>query len=212
MCFFQVRIMHECIRGLIKKEDEESLECLCTLVTSIGKVLEESTARRQDPKNKNGPQQHEVVSLDIYFSQMQQIVDQKKTSSRIRCLLLDLIELRVNKWVPRRKVAGPKTIDQIHKDIQNDRNQQQLADLAYQGGGGPSKSLGGNYGRDRGGPQNDGRKKSSQRIDNDGWSQPVKTTVAKPQEKYDPRMNPFASSGSTQSPFIRDPFNRQKVR
>merc|ERR1719295_693631 len=150
-----VRIMHECIRGLIKKEDEESLECLCTLVTSIGKVLEESTTRRANDKKQ--PQQHEVVSLDIYFSQMQQIVDQKKTSSRIRCLLLDLIELRVNKWVPRRKVAGPKTIDQIHKDIQNDRNQQQLADLAYQGGGGPSKSLGGNYGRDRGGPQNDGR-------------------------------------------------------
>ena len=202
--------MHECIRGLLNKQDEESLECLCTLVSSIGKVLEENTAARNTAVQKqNGPRQAEVVNLDFYFNQMQSIVDQKNTSSRIRCLLLDLIELRVNKWVPRRKVAGPKTIDQIHKEIEKDRNQQQLADLAYQAGG-PSKSLGGNYGR--GGPQNDGRKKSSQRMDNDGWSiTPGKSSMAsKPQEKFDPRMNPFASG--TQNPFNRDPFNRQKVR
>ena len=32
------KIMHECIRKLLKETDEESMECLCRLVTTIGAV------------------------------------------------------------------------------------------------------------------------------------------------------------------------------
>ena len=32
------RIMHECIRKLLEQTDEESLECLCRLVTTVGQV------------------------------------------------------------------------------------------------------------------------------------------------------------------------------
>ena len=32
------KIMHECIRKLLQQTDEESLECLCRLVTTIGQV------------------------------------------------------------------------------------------------------------------------------------------------------------------------------
>ena len=32
------KIMHECIRKLLKQTDEESMECLCRLVTTIGAV------------------------------------------------------------------------------------------------------------------------------------------------------------------------------
>jgi len=201
-----VRIMHECIRGLLRKEDEESLECLCTLVSSIGKVLEESTAKQQNSR------QGEIVNLDIYFRQMKTIIDQKKTSTRVRCLLMDLIELRQNNWIPRRKVAGPKTIDQIHKDIQTEKNKEQLADLAYQAGG-PSKSLGGNYGRDnrdnRRGGQDDGRKKSSQRMDQDGWqSTPLKTGgKSMIGERFDHKNNPFLNRGP---PGGNNPFEQKK--
>ena len=34
------KIMHECIRKLLCHTDEESLECLCRLVTTIGQVRE----------------------------------------------------------------------------------------------------------------------------------------------------------------------------
>ena len=33
------KIMHECIRKLLTQTDEESLECLCRLVTTIGQVI-----------------------------------------------------------------------------------------------------------------------------------------------------------------------------
>lgn len=37
------RIMHECVKKLIASTDEESLECLCRLLTTVGKDLEAET-------------------------------------------------------------------------------------------------------------------------------------------------------------------------
>jgi hypothetical protein len=56
--------------------------------------------------------------MTSYFNAMQQIVDAKVTSSRVRFMLLDVIDLRRGKWVPRREDANPKTIDQIHKEAE----------------------------------------------------------------------------------------------
>ena len=36
-----LRIMHECIKKLLTLTDEESLECLCKLVTTVGAVSSE---------------------------------------------------------------------------------------------------------------------------------------------------------------------------
>ena len=33
------RIMHECIQKLLRETDEESLECMCRLITTIGQVI-----------------------------------------------------------------------------------------------------------------------------------------------------------------------------
>ena len=38
----------------------------------------------------------------------------------------DLIDLRKDAWRPRRDVAGPKTIDQIHKEVAREAKAQQL--------------------------------------------------------------------------------------
>ena len=34
------KIMHECVMSLVKSTDEESLECLCRLLATIGKSLD----------------------------------------------------------------------------------------------------------------------------------------------------------------------------
>ena len=40
------RIMHEIIRKLINQTDEESLECLCWLLNTTGKQLEQATEQK----------------------------------------------------------------------------------------------------------------------------------------------------------------------
>lgn len=59
------RIMHEIINKLIKQIDEESLECLCWLLNTIGKVLDQATQAKL-----SAPQSDEskaVVSYFIFF-------------------------------------------------------------------------------------------------------------------------------------------------
>ena len=38
-------IMHTCVTKLLKDRDEESLECLCQLLTTIGKDLDHEKAK-----------------------------------------------------------------------------------------------------------------------------------------------------------------------
>uniref|UniRef100_A0A8C7V5V4 Eukaryotic translation initiation factor 4 gamma, 1a n=1 Tax=Oncorhynchus mykiss TaxID=8022 RepID=A0A8C7V5V4_ONCMY len=118
-------IMHDCIVKLLKNHDEESLECLCRLLSTIGKDLDFEKAKPR---------------MDQYFAQMDKIIKEKKTSSRIRFMLQDVIDLRRSGWVPRRGEQGPKTIDQIHKDAEQEEHmqqvkvQQQLMDQVGRGG------------------------------------------------------------------------------
>ncbi|XP_028282693.1 eukaryotic translation initiation factor 4 gamma 1a isoform X2 [Parambassis ranga] len=130
-------IMHDCVVKLLKNHDEESLECLCRLLSTIGKDLDFEKAKPR---------------MDQYFNQMDKIIKERKTSSRIRFMLQDVLDLRKNNWVPRRGDQGPKTIDQIHKDAEMEEHreqikvQQQLMSKKESGGGGGGGRMGGNMG------------------------------------------------------------------
>uniref|UniRef100_A0A3B3UZ89 Eukaryotic translation initiation factor 4 gamma, 1a n=1 Tax=Poecilia latipinna TaxID=48699 RepID=A0A3B3UZ89_9TELE len=104
-------IMHDCVVKLLKNHDEESLECLCRLLSTIGKDLDFEKAKPR---------------MDQYFNQMDKIIKERKTSSRIRFMLQDVLDLRKNNWVPRRGEQGPKTIDQIHKDAEMEEHREQI--------------------------------------------------------------------------------------
>ncbi|XP_078791297.1 eukaryotic translation initiation factor 4 gamma 1a isoform X4 [Oryzias latipes] len=104
-------IMHDCVVKLLKNHDEESLECLCRLLSTIGKDLDFEKAKPR---------------MDQYFTQMDKIIKEKKTSSRIRFMLQDVLDLRRNNWVPRRGDLGPKTIDQIHKEAEMEEHREQI--------------------------------------------------------------------------------------
>ncbi|XP_036822958.1 eukaryotic translation initiation factor 4 gamma 1 isoform X13 [Oncorhynchus mykiss] len=141
-------IMHDCIVKLLKNHDEESLECLCRLLSTIGKDLDFEKAKPR---------------MDQYFAQMDKIIKEKKTSSRIRFMLQDVIDLRRSGWVPRRGEQGPKTIDQIHKDAEQEEHMQQVKVqqqlMSRNDGGGRGGGGGGRDGRggDRGGRDQVGR-------------------------------------------------------
>uniref|UniRef100_A0A3P9LAE3 Eukaryotic translation initiation factor 4 gamma 1 n=2 Tax=Oryzias latipes TaxID=8090 RepID=A0A3P9LAE3_ORYLA len=146
-------IMHDCIVKLLKNHDEESLECLCRLLSTIGKDLDFEKAKPR---------------MDQYFNQMEKIIKEKKTTSRIRFMLQDVLDLRRNNWVPRRGDQGPKTIDQIHKEAELEMHREQMkvqqaliskkeTPGGRMGGGGPG----------RGGPHTPGRGAPSQ---DEGWN------------------------------------------
>uniref|UniRef100_A0A667YP01 Eukaryotic translation initiation factor 4 gamma, 1a n=1 Tax=Myripristis murdjan TaxID=586833 RepID=A0A667YP01_9TELE len=146
-------IMHDCVVKLLKNHDEESLECLCRLLSTIGKDLDFEKAKPR---------------MDQYFNQMDKIIKERKTSSRIRFMLQDVLDLRRSNWVPRRGDQGPKTIDQIHKEAEMEEHREQIKVQQQllskkDGGGRMGGSMGGR------GPHTPGGSRGSQPQD-EGWN------------------------------------------
>lgn len=122
------RIMHECVKKLLKTTDEESLECLCRLLTTVGQDLDTETQGRLSKGPING-----LNDLTVYFKEMSRITQDKKVCSRVRFLMQDVIELRLAGWRKRREEAGPKTIEQIHADIEKEQLNAKLQAFAPSG-------------------------------------------------------------------------------
>ncbi|DAZ96615.1 TPA: hypothetical protein N0F65_000181 [Lagenidium giganteum] len=122
----QERIMHECILKLmgVKIEmrkngmelvpsrpndapDEENVESMCKLLTTMGKDLD-----------KHGTQGY----MATYFNYLENTLSKdKRLCSRIIFMIKDLIELRRNKWVPRRKELQQKTLTEIRKEAEREQ-------------------------------------------------------------------------------------------
>ncbi|CAH2103569.1 unnamed protein product [Euphydryas editha] len=116
------KIMVYCMTYLIEKLEEEKLECLCKLLTTIGEQVE-SEVKEQ---------------LESVFKQMQDIVDRKsnKISSRVRFMIQDVIELRRRKWFAKNVVdSQPKMMDQIQKEAEQHQRHIELMNAPSMGGG-----------------------------------------------------------------------------
>ncbi|KAL0277381.1 UNVERIFIED_CONTAM: hypothetical protein PYX00_004693 [Menopon gallinae] len=117
-------IMHQCIVRLLNEGDEESLECLCKLLTTVGEGMEKKANECKDGKKNESSQ-----DLSNYFKKLSDIAKNKgskKVSSRVRFMIQDLIDLRNNKWIPRRDDSNPKTIDQIQKEAERETMEMNL--------------------------------------------------------------------------------------
>ncbi|XP_028102287.1 eukaryotic translation initiation factor 4G-like isoform X1 [Camellia sinensis] len=105
------RIMHECIKKLLGQypdPEEEDIEALCKLMSTIGEMIDHPKAKEH---------------MDAYFERMTNLSTNMKLSSRVRFMLKDSIDLRKNKWQQRRKVDGPKKIEEVHRDAAQERQQ-----------------------------------------------------------------------------------------
>ncbi|XP_060849935.1 eukaryotic translation initiation factor 4 gamma 3-like isoform X2 [Rhopalosiphum padi] len=109
-------IMLYCIVNLVTKHNEEPLECLCNLLKTVGKELEES------------------YNLNDTFDKLRALTSREmksKIPSRIKFMIQDVIDLRRDKWIPRRTDSKPKLINEIENDVKNEAIEQQSISLSY---------------------------------------------------------------------------------
>ncbi|KAJ7560639.1 hypothetical protein O6H91_04G138100 [Diphasiastrum complanatum] len=104
------KIVHACIQELIGPADskavpaEENVEALCQLLLTVGKQLEESVKSR--------------IAIDKYFIRLKDFILSPRLPSRLKFMVRDLMDLRSNKWVPRREEVKAKTINEIHAEAE----------------------------------------------------------------------------------------------
>ncbi|EFO85838.1 CRE-IFG-1 protein [Caenorhabditis remanei] len=100
----------------LRKEDidEESVHCGLQLIETVGNVLDKPTS----------------PFLDQWFQKLD--IAKPFCSNKIRFMIMNLIELRKDKWIPRKSTeSGPKKLDEIHKDIRQEKIENEKARDQY---------------------------------------------------------------------------------
>ncbi|KAK1525120.1 translation initiation factor 4F, partial [Colletotrichum abscissum] len=101
------RIMHECVRKLVDYEgipDEAEIESLSKLLRTIGNNLDASE------KGK--------ALMNVYFDRIQHMMDMPELPSRLKFMLLDVLDLRKAGWASKEANKGPKTLDEIRAEAE----------------------------------------------------------------------------------------------
>ncbi|KAJ4305049.1 hypothetical protein N0V90_000579 [Kalmusia sp. IMI 367209] len=100
-----LRIMHECVLKLLDFEglpDESAIESLVKLLRTVGATMATADA---------GPKM-----LSVYFERVEKIMNMEGLPSRLKFMLLDLVDIRKANWHDKQADKGPKTIQQIHAE------------------------------------------------------------------------------------------------
>lgn len=111
------KIIGFCITRLLDEISNENLECLCSLIATVGAKM----AREEEDNIK--------ASIKNTLNVLNEIANNKKTNelftleSRIRFKILDTIELSKRNWRPRMVENNPKKITEIHEDSNKSRMQ-----------------------------------------------------------------------------------------
>lgn len=119
------RIMHECVKKLLDYDgtpDEAEVESLSSLMRTIGKQLD-------SPESKGAGR------MDAYFERITQTLNLPDFPSRLRFMLLDIVDLRKAGWVTKDSDKGPKTIQQIHEEAEAAAAQAEMQRLASNAAG-----------------------------------------------------------------------------
>ncbi|KAK7049437.1 hypothetical protein VNI00_006042 [Paramarasmius palmivorus] len=77
----------------VENPQEEEIESLCTLLTTVGQVLDTAQAK---------------AHMDVYFSRMKELTRSAKVRPQMQSMLQDVIELREQGWAARNVVGKSK--------------------------------------------------------------------------------------------------------
>lgn len=103
----------------------EDVECLCKLLTTVGRPMDAST---REIKRPDGTTIKTTDMMEVYFRRIETLIKSDKLDARHSFMLQDLVDLRKDHWVQRRKSEGPKKIGDIHRDAAIERSKSQHLD------------------------------------------------------------------------------------
>ncbi|CAN6232427.1 unnamed protein product [Urochloa humidicola] len=103
------KIVHHIVQELLGSDSnscpaEENVEAICQFFHTIGKLLDEN------PKSRR--------FNDVYFNRLKELTTNTQLAPRLRFMARDVLDLRSNKWVPRREEIKAKKISEIHTEAE----------------------------------------------------------------------------------------------
>jgi len=112
-----IRVMIFCLPFLLDADssdavDEEKVECFAKLMTTTGHSLEQQSKALENVGKKDS-----MEKLMKCWKDVEDLVNGKRISSRVKFMLQDLMDLKKNGWKVRRKVETAKTLNEIHREV-----------------------------------------------------------------------------------------------
>ncbi|KAK4200560.1 hypothetical protein QBC40DRAFT_296539 [Triangularia verruculosa] len=101
------RIMHECVRKLLEYEtipDEAEIESLTKLLRTIGGTLDSTEKGR--------------IMMDAYFQRIDSMMALSALPSRLKFMLMDIVDLRRAGWHSKEQNKGPKTLEEVRAEAE----------------------------------------------------------------------------------------------
>ena len=107
------KIMHDCVKRLLASKEEDTIECLCKLMATIGKLLDREEAKHY---------------MDYYFDQMKQTANEIGSNptafpsgQRLKFMIYDIIDLRRDQWGEEKANIGFTGSPRGETDVYYDR-------------------------------------------------------------------------------------------
>ncbi|GCB24942.1 eukaryotic initiation factor 4F subunit p150 [Aspergillus awamori] len=125
------RIMHECVKKLVDYEgmpDEAEVESLTSLLRTIGASLDVSEKGH--------------AFMNAYFHRIGLMIQTPGLPSRLRFMLMDIVDLRSARWQSKDADKGPKTIQQIREEAARAQQEAEMERLRQQANRGSRPGLG----------------------------------------------------------------------
>mmetsp|Transcript_32476 Transcript_32476/g.41716 ORF Transcript_32476/g.41716 Transcript_32476/m.41716 type:complete len:1190 (-) Transcript_32476:330-3899(-) len=185
------KIMHICVKELFgdsEDPDEEKIQCLCTLMTTIGGQLEASAVGKAE----------KAKLMKKYLKDISALSTNSKISSRIRFMCKDLLEMRANGWTSRREEESAKTIAQIHQEADREQNKNQRGGG---GGGGNSSPRANQGGGNNSSPRANNRAspRANQEVGDSEWKTSTKPSRGGNNANANKRNNNTPTNGNVSS-------------
>jgi hypothetical protein len=178
------------------EEDMDKIQLLCKFLEGVGKVLEAQTKEM----------------IDGCFQKIDGLLSNTGLSSRFRFMLMDLIDLRSNGWVPRRAASGPKTLEEVQKEVDKENR---FTEKKKEKDDGKGKKADGR--KEKKGGKKDG-KKDAAKAEDEGWSQVTtekqkgKQQVSKKSDRQKPAKEEPPPSPSKAAPAGKPPAKAVQSR
>ncbi|GFF72715.1 eukaryotic translation initiation factor 4 gamma [Aspergillus udagawae] len=125
------RIMHECVKKLVDYEgvpEEAEVESLTSLLRTIGASLDASERGH--------------TFMDAYFARINMMMEIPGLPSRLRFMLMDIVDLRNARWQSKDSDKGPKTIQQIREEAARAQQEAEMERLRQQANRGNRPQMG----------------------------------------------------------------------
>ena len=95
--FITPLMIHSWIKQILEKKSDKALEFLCMLLKVLGQTFEADT-KVWLIASKHSSDSPELSDLSVYMKELENLVQEKKTSLKVRFMMMVVIKLYKNRW------------------------------------------------------------------------------------------------------------------